>query len=238
MHFAVCDDQPAYVEQITLLIRQYAAEHQLECQVDGFTNPDNLLEQCKSKSYDAVFLDVEMPGKSGLETAKQLRVQWPSLYVIFISNHLDYALEGYQVEAFRYLLKDQLQQKFVPCMNALYAGLFPPDNTLCLRIEREEIRLNLEQIQYFEASQHTVLAYFIAQDRQPLVFRITMNELEQKLTEKDFLRIQRSFIVNLKQVKRFYNYTVILKTGKVISVSEKQFSALRDRFLTWRGTQE
>lgn len=238
MHFAVCDDQPIYVEQITSLIRCYAEKHQFACRVDGFTNPNQLLEQCKTEAYNVVFLDVEMPDKNGLEVAQQLREQWPDVYIVLVSNHLDYALEGYQVDAFRYLMKNQLKHKFTPCMDALYEGLFPPDNTLCLRIDREEIHLNLDQIQYFEAAQHTVQAFFLELKRKPLICRITMNELERKLQGKDFLRVQRSFIVNLKQVKRFYNYTVILKSGKVISVSEKQFSAMRDHFLTWRGTHE
>lgn len=238
MHFAVCDDQRFYVEQISWLIRQYADERGLSCYVDEFVSPEELLKKCETTRYDAVFLDVEMAERSGLETAEQIRLQCSDVYVILVSNHLDYALEGYRVDAFRYLLKEQLEQKFTACMNALKAALFPPDNSLVLRIEREEIRLNLDQVQYFEAAQHTVKAYFAAKDRPPMTFRITMTELEQKLAQKDFLRIQRSFIVNLKQVKRFYNYTVVLKSGKVISVSEKQFSALRDQFLTWKGTQE
>ena len=96
--------------------------------------------------------------------------------------------------------------------------------------------LPLEQICYFEAAGHTVTAHFSAAALwSTRVFRVSIQEIADRLEGRGFLRVQRSFVVNLRYVDRFSNYMVILKNGQRIPVSVKRFSQLRQEFLRWQN---
>lgn len=236
MLFAICDTQPTDVECLSGLIREYLEQRDLNCRVEPFSNPEQLLEFCRTCACTAVFLQVDTAPCRNLEIAGQLRSLYPEIPVILTSNSLDCAPAGYRVRAFAYLLKTQLPQSFTACMDSLWAMLFSPANTLCLRADREDVFLPLEQILYFEASGHTVTTYFAASALfTTRTFRVSIQEIADRLDGRGFLRVQRSFVVNLRYVERFSNYTVLLKNGQVIPVSVKQFSRLRQQFLQWQN---
>lgn len=235
MRFAVCDDQPLYLKEISARIAQFLQQQDVRCELDRFETTQSLLDACQEHCYDAIFLDVEMPHLSGLAAAAQLRASYPHIHIIFVSAHLDYAPQGYTVSAFRYLLKEQLDYTFLPCMEALWQTMHPTENTLILRSNGQQVVLNLDQVAYFEASRHSVCAHFQSPCQEPLRCTISLGDLRTKLEHSTFHMVQRSFIVNFIHVKRFYNYTVVLKNGQTIPVSKPSFAALRQEFLIWKG---
>ena len=162
MLFAICDTQPADAECISALLQEYLERHDLPCRVEYFSHPEQLLAFCRTCACTAVFLQVHAAGCPNLEIAARLRSLSPETPVILTSDTLDCAPDGYRVRAFGYLFKPQLPQSFAACMDSLWEALFSPSNTLCLRADREDVFLPLEQILYFEASGHSVTAFFSA----------------------------------------------------------------------------
>lgn len=236
MLFAICDTQPADVQYLVGLLHDYLEQRNLHCRVECFSQPDQLVDFCRSTACAAVFLQVNGADCPNLKAAARLRALCPETPVILTSHSLEGAPAGYQVKAFAYLLKTKLPQSFTICMDSLWAALFSPANTLCLRADREDVFLPLEQIRYFEAAGHTVTAYFSASALwSARAFRVSIQEIADRLEGRGFLRVQRSFVVNLRYVDRFSNYTVVLKNGQVIPVSVKRFSELRQRFLQWQN---
>lgn len=237
MLFAICDTQPADAESISALLHEYLERYDLPCRVERFSRPEQLLAFCRTCACTAVFLQVHSAGCPNLEIAAQLRALSPETPVILTSDTLDCAPDGYRVRAFAYLLKPQLPQSFTACMDSLWNALFSPTNTLCLRADREDVFLPLEQILYFEASGHSVTAFFSSSALWTTrKFRVSIQKIANQLEGRGFLRVQRSFVVNLRYVERFSNYTVLLKTGQTIPVSVKQFSQLRREFLIWQNS--
>ncbi|MBU3805398.1 MAG: LytTR family DNA-binding domain-containing protein [Candidatus Fournierella pullistercoris] len=238
MRFAVCDDQPAYLRQVAQLIQTFLAQKDLRFPVDCFGSAPEFSDALACNHYDAVFLDVEMPKVSGLALAEQLKQQHPTTRIIFVSNHLDYAPQGYQVSAFRYLLKEQLSQTFAPCMQALWEQLHPKNQTILLRSGGQDVEVALPSVAYFEASGHHVIAHFINPTQEKLVCNTSLGQLANELSDSDFHLVQRSFLVNFWVVKRFLNYTVILSTGQTIPVSKPLFRDLQREFLLWKAREE
>ena len=236
MLFAICDTQPADVQYLAGLIHEYLEQYDLHGRVECFSHPERLVEFCRRTPCTAIFLQVTTGGCPNLSVAARLRALCPETPVILTSNSLECAPAGYQVRAFAYLLKTQLPQSFTVCMDSLWTALFSPANTLCLRADREDVFLPLEQILYFEAAGHSVTAYFSASALwSARAFRVSIQEIASRLEGRGFLRVQRSFVVNLQYIDRFSNYTAILKSGQVIPVSVKQFSRLRQQFLQWQN---
>ena len=236
MLFAICDTQPADARRLSDLLESYLEQRDLHCRVEQFSRPELLLEFCRSYPCTAVFLQVSAAGCPNLEIAGRLWALSPETPVILTSDSLDCAPDGYRVRAFAYLLKTRLPESFTACMDSLWETLFSPANTLCLRADREDVFLPLEQICYFEAAGHTVTTHFSAAALwSTRVFRVSIQEIADRLEGRGFLRVQRSFVVNLRYVDRFSNYMVILKNGQRIPVSVKRFSQLRQEFLRWQN---
>lgn len=236
MLFAICDTQPADARRLAGLLQSYLEQRDLSCRVEHFSHPRELLEFCGRCACTAIFLQVTGAGCPNLEIAGRLRALSPETPVILTSDSLDCAPDGYRVRAFGYLLTTQLPQSFNACMDSLWETLFASANTLCLRADREDVFLPLDQIRYFEAAGHTVTAHFAASALwSTRTFRVSIQEIAARLEGRGFLRVQRSFVVNLRYVDRFTNYTVILKSGQRIPASVKRFSQLRQEFVRWQG---
>ena len=104
MKIAIVDDEKKATGLIKKYIDQFTVEYHFEIQVSVFHNPQDFLEKY-TKDYDLVFLDVEMAGINGIETAKELRRVDGNVVLMFITNMAQYAIHGYEVEAVDYVLK-------------------------------------------------------------------------------------------------------------------------------------
>lgn len=112
MNIAICDDERNFAKMLKDYISEYAALHDFTNHVELYFSPTQLLQADLSKIRHC-FLDIEMPGIDGIETARQLRQQYDELLLVFITGWIKYAPDGYRVNAFRYLLKKSLARRFV-----------------------------------------------------------------------------------------------------------------------------
>lgn len=120
LQIAVCDDEQFYREKIKCLLEQYLHEHHPEYMVQTFSSGSEFLSvQENNVKYDVVFLDISMEQINGIQTAKQIRTFHSDTFIVFVTAFIDYALEGYKVNAIRYILKDQLETAVSECMNAI-----------------------------------------------------------------------------------------------------------------------
>ena len=123
MKIAICDDDWHMQQTLRLFIDQTYQD--LDMLVDGFTSGEALLAavQKQSQPYQLILLDIEMRGIDGIETAKRLRKLLPDCYIIFITSHDEFALTGYEVAAFRYLVKPVQPEKLTEAISAVRAEL-------------------------------------------------------------------------------------------------------------------
>lgn len=234
MRFAVCDDEVLWVKRISAFISNYYKRMQIVCICDEFTSPSLLIETCKTTNYDVVFLDVAMP-QNGIDVASEIRKISPRTMSVFISSYLEFAKDCFPVKAMGYVLKQEIETFLPERLNALLLELKPPESTISLNIEGENISINLSEVQYFSANEHYVTIFENEKGKLNQKASITLSGVEQKLINKPFLRIHKSYIVNMKYISNFKNYKVILKSDIVLPVSETRFSKIRDEFLLWRG---
>ena len=103
MRIAVCDDEEKFRDQAKSMIDKISGS--LDIVVDTYSNGYKLLEVFDRNPYDVLFLDIEMPAMDGITLAKKLRENSDKIYIIFLTGHVEYAVEGYEVNALRYLTK-------------------------------------------------------------------------------------------------------------------------------------
>jgi len=120
LQIAICDDEQFYREKIKYLLEEYLQAKGMLYTLHLFLSGEDFLEQCENNvRFDIVFLDISMEEVDGIQAAQRIRSFHSDTYIVFVTAFIDYALEGYKVNAVRYLMKDTLEIALEECMNAI-----------------------------------------------------------------------------------------------------------------------
>lgn len=216
MKVAVCDDNIKYSQQTEQFLREILNERK-SLNIDIFNSGEKLLEACKMKAYDIVFLDIEMPGIKGLEVAKRLREKDNNMIIAFLTNYSEFATKGYEVSAFRYILKEEpesiIRRQIVSIVNEYNRK----QKSLVVMIKGEKSMINIDSITYAEVIKRVIVIHTTT--GKSYEFYAPLNELLEKLEGFGYVKTHQSFIVNMSYIESILSSTVELKTGESIPLS-------------------
>lgn len=201
-----------------LLIEKYAKKSKFLEMVGSYENPVEAINDKKIKDIDLIFIDIEMPEMSGLEFMNSFK-DLPAMIVI--SAQEQYAIEALELDAVDYLLKPIEYPRFLKAATKVReyrqnqeqnlkqkydSGIFIKDGSSSL------IRLRYEEIIWIEALENYVL---IMTENEKHTIHFTMKSLESQLPSDKFIRIHRSFIINIDKVDAIEdNYVIVSFGGK------------------------
>ncbi len=111
LRFAICDDELPILNTIEKLVKENLENLKIKHTIHTFTNGENLLNYKKINDFDVIFLDIELKTTNGIDIAKKLRENAYNKLIVFITSFADYSIIGYKVNAFRFILKDKLEQE-------------------------------------------------------------------------------------------------------------------------------
>lgn len=225
MRIAVCDDEEKFRVQAKEMIEKLT--NSIDIVVDAYEDGRKLLESFERNPYDVLFLDIEMPLMDGITLAKKVRAMSENVYIVFLTGHVEYALEGYEVNALRYLTKPVQEDKLREVL------LFVMDkNTskrqLMIREDGEEILINVSDIVYAEAQNQYVMIYTTTEEH---LIRYNLGDLENELKNDGFFRIHRGYLVALSKVKKLVKADVLLDMNgdeALLPVSRSNIKPLKE----------
>lgn len=206
LHCLLVDDEPPALEVLESYVREVA---HLEL-VGTCGNALEAFGVLQRQSVDLLFLDIKMPKMLGTDFLRSL--PHPPR-VIFTTAYREYAYEGFELDAVDYLLKPVSLERFLkavakasktdaaPPTSAEPTQATNPDAFLYFRIDRKMVKVVLRDILYVEGLKDYVKIHTVA--GPPLVVKQTISGLEEKLSESNFLRIHRSFIVALDKIRTY-----------------------------------
>ena len=109
---AIADDEAENIRHIENVLREYSEKRGVEIQIESYENSSFLKQDIlEGKGADIYLLDVEMPEFTGFDIARTIRSTYYEAFIIFITNHNEYAADGYEVSAFRYIMKERINEK-------------------------------------------------------------------------------------------------------------------------------
>lgn len=230
IHFVLCDDDPRFLEEL-----RHQVETNLSCahRIHTFTAmeqiPDSILSGC-----DIALLDADFSGKrySGIDIARRLRSLRRDAVILFITHYIEYAPEGYEVNAFRYLLKSAVRSKLPGYLAEAVAQVRSGRASLKLQIGGEWMNVPLSEILYIRSDRHTVTVHTGA---KRYTYYQSLTVLEEMLSDQGFLRIHKSVLVNMAHLKQFHSQGAVLSDGTQLRVSEMHYSENKKQFLLWKG---
>lgn len=219
MRVAIVDDEKDVLEKIHSGLKRFASENSLNISIDCFVDEILLLMNIEEdKTYDVYFLDIELKQIDGITLAKRLRTRQNDAYIIFVTSHLQYAIEGYEVKAYQYILKNQLEEKLLKTINLIYDDF----------IERQEKYFVIQTNSRYEKILYQDI-YYIYKEHKNAVFvtkhgntqvRMTLQEVYRSLVHKEFIYIDRGYIVNIRYIKKFQKQEIILVNNEKLPVSK------------------
>lgn len=232
MNVLICDDDPLTIEQIKRELNTYCLETEPITNLFTFSCAKDIpsLEQ-----YDIAFLDLDMNDMNGIELARNLRKVRPDAVIIFVTNFIQYAPEGYEVQAFRYLLKKDLHTKLINYFELAIQEFIKSRKIVTISINGEAIDIPVQNILFLESNRRLITMHLIATSRSSYEFYGNMANLTQKLGILGFLRVQKSFLVNMEYIELFQYGKLRLKTGQLLTTSEKNHAELKEQYLRWKG---
>ncbi len=228
MRIAICDDERSdlegFAERIGMLTRKYniAADleyfdngKQLLFHLDDNINPPNI-----------IYLDIFLPGISGIQTAKELRKRNYLGEIIFISNSDRYAFEAFDVDALNYIVKPTMQEdKFEEVfLKATQRAAKKVREVITVSCAGENKVIPIADILYFEVSKYVVTVYF---GEESFEFYSTLGKIENGMIGKGFVRVHRSFLVSQKHIREMNRQEIVLSNGAIVPVGRSYWQDLK-----------
>lgn len=234
MNIILCDDNPAFLKLFHQKVQTYAAKYDWVCEYRLYRDANGLLGADLSTA-DILFLDIDMPGIDGITAGRKLRDRYPELIIVYVTGYVQYARDGYSVAAFRYLLKDSLDEELPDCIRDIQQKLYAQKKSITIRGLEYARQTRLQDILYFEGTAQRHVIVHTRQWHEECLGKLS--DYEKELNDQGFLRIQRSFLVNMFHIDWIKNYYVHLSNGEELKVSERSYASITSQYLLWRGRQ-
>lgn len=239
MHFAITDDMTSDRERLKEAILSGCAGQNISADCSLYESGEAFLADFKPGYYDAVFLDIIMPGKSGIEVAKQIRAMGHELPLIFTTTEKDFALDGYEVHAMDYLIKPIQADKVFWCLQQLKRYQSVPSHIEVRAVLGRGVSVPqpvaLDDIFYGEYEKHSVCLHTASG-----IVRTTLSfgELEELLPKSGrFLTCNRGILVNLSQVGRVEQESLLLSNGERLPISRRRHREILEAFAAYTFEQ-
>ena len=201
------DDEPLALK----IIAHFCSKSNLVDLQKIFTSQSETLNYLDNYPVDLLFLDINMPAKNGIDFYKTLK---NNPMVIFTTAYSEYAVEGFNVNAIDYLLKPFSEERFLIAIDKVKREFdFKNDQSLethlTIRADYKLNRIAFDDIVLIEGLDDYIQIHLI--NNTKIVARVSMKGILEKLPEKLFLRVHRSYIIPLNKAKSIHNKTILLK---------------------------
>ena len=235
---AICDDESIFTEELKELISGYMMEKGLIFEIDTYSSGEALIDLgIEVVQYTVIFLDINMKKVDGIMAAEKIRKASREVFIVFVTAYVDYSLEGYRLDVVRYLLKGNanFQSKVNECMDAIMDKMNYSVAKREFAFKEGKKEVSLERLLYIESNLHRLEFHVMEDDMKVYTMYETLNILEDRLAENNFVRIHQSYLVNIKHIKKVVRYKVILTNGIELSIPKVRYTEVKKKFIAWQG---
>ena len=233
MRIAVCEDNNI----VAAFMEDYIASMDAEnIEYEIFTSGDDLIHYIERENvtFNILFMDIEMPGRNGIETSAYVREKDKYALIIFITDHKEYVYEVFDVLPFRFLIKPVTREALNLVMKKAFEHFNLTKQVFFFKQNKTQLQVAFDEIIYFEGNLRKVRLVTTGGEYD---FYGKISEVVKKLDGNLFLQIHNSYIVNMDQIRKISESVVLLKSGTTLPISKKYREYVRQKhiqYMAWR----
>lgn len=236
LHIAICDDDKAAVESHRNIMENYLKDYGSIGKIETYITSDNLLYDITEDNlfFDLILLDIEMPGSTGMEIAEKIKPYLPNVKIIFITSHIEYAIDAFELSIFRYVPKNDIDKR-LPAAIQDAIKLIELEDGKTYTIQTNS---RLEKIPYREI-------YYIERDGKNASItaaggiskvRKSLQRIFSELGADEFIFTDRGCIVNMIHIMQIKDGMAILKNGEALPISRSHLQEVKEQINHYWGT--
>ena len=214
------EDEQAYV--LRGYLARFSEESGEEFQITRMRSAVDLVEG--DQRFDLILLDIDLPGMTGMDAARQLRERDNETQIIFVTNLAQYAVRGYEVDALDFMVKPVRYVDFMIRMEKALRMLARSEEKILFIATRDGAQVvSARDLVYADVLDHE-LAYHLSSGKV-LTLRASLNKLQEELEGLSFVRVSKSCLVNVRHIRSIVGPEVTMTTGDVVYVSRSMRKA-------------
>lgn len=235
---AICDDESYFRKRIRDILIDYMEKNGFRYEIDEFESGKEFVDLgIGMVKYTVIFLDINMDEMDGIKAAEKIRTVSKDIFIVFVTAFVHYAVAGYKVEAVRYLLKNNVNfpEQVMECIEAI-------NRKMNYVVKRKEFdfsngkkNVSLEYILYIESHLHKLDFYIMEEKLNKYSLYEKLDIIEKELGESDFIRIHKSYLVNMRYIEKVSRYEVLLNNGIKLKIPKARYKLVEEDFATYKG---
>ena len=229
---AICDDEKVIRKRITDLINKQGAD----CHIDNFGAGNELL--AAGKHFDMIFLDIQMEGRNGIETARVIREYDTEVVIVFVTAMKEYVFEAFDVAAFHYLLKPIDEKKFAEVFENAVKEIQEQQRTqeaeaptLLIKAKNRSHMLKQSEIIFIENRANKVEIHTA---KEVIETYYTMSKLEGELVSS-FYRCHRGYLVNMEHIREYSSDMIDMDNGERVYLAKDKYPEFVKEYMRYLG---
>lgn len=229
---AICDDEITSLMINQALTEQVLAEAGIEYEITTFDDMQKMIDGVldDSADYNLLLSDILAVGMNGIEAAEEIRRLGDKLPIVFISSTADFALDGYRVNALRYLQKPVQIDKLKEAILEAYSMIGKKKEYLSFQVADKFMKINLDDIVYLESYGRDTEV--VTKDDR-ITVHSKFSDMEKQVPADRFVRCHRSYIINMSEVKDIARYRFLTNDGVEIPISQLQYADVKKQFIAF-----
>ena len=237
LKIAVCDDSRELLEKVEKDLHEYESVRNTPVTVHTYTNAVDLLDGLKKTDYDILILDIIMPGFTGMQAAHEIRKFNEEIKIIFLTSSKEFAIESYSVGAYYYLLKPVLNEKLFSVLDKVVSEITSKQESCIIYTHMGIVNIPFARIECLEVyNKHLV---FHLSDGSTKETRGALTDYENVFLErKEFLKIHRSYILNMDYIHSIEAGEITTYSGKTFPVSRLLAKDIKEHYMNYMFTKE
>lgn len=228
IQIAICDDEELLLEEIKAETEECLKKQQVFSMVSTFSDSERLLYELEEGTiFDLFLLDIEMPGISGMELAVKIHEKLPEALIIFVTAHYKYAIDAYELNIFRYIPKNQIEERLPHAVIDAVAILENQNTEFYLVSNQNRIeRIPLKNVIYIIRDGKNAV-FHMEGNVEEFKVRKTLTKVYESLNPQEFVFIDRGCIINLKHLFGIANSSCTMTDGTVLAIAQSRSAELK-----------
>lgn len=234
LHISICDDEPIFIESLKKILETELMKWGLEYVFQEYNDGSSLLKNEEFRECELIFLDIQMPGVSGLEVAEGLMEKGQNKKIVFVTNYDYLVFPALKCHPFYFLRKNKISEEIQELIRQFLIQDEMDRRNFQYVLHGNIYNVPFSDIIYLVYYQHKITVF--SRNKGKIEFRSSIKECEEQLNSDCFFRANQGTIINLKYCESYQGDVFKMQNGETIPVSRDRQGMAKKRFMWyWRN---